>query len=158
MASDIPTQILEALSSTDEPILSADAFPSTPFLVVKSALDRLASRNMVEYETIEREEAILSPEAEQIAANGSHEAKVFEAVLAAVDGLKIGDLPAIVGRDVAKVGAGNAFKKGWIKKDKDVLRAATDSIEDVAQQQLEIIQKTKTYPDHKVILDLRKRK
>lgn len=48
---------------------------------------------MVTYRKIDREEAILTEEAEGIAANGSHEAKVFEAVRKAVDGLKISDLP-----------------------------------------------------------------
>lgn len=48
---------------------------------------------MVTYSKIDREEAILTEEAEGIAANGSHEAKVFEAVRKAVDGLKISDLP-----------------------------------------------------------------
>ncbi|EEH42762.2 phenylalanine-tRNA ligase, alpha subunit [Paracoccidioides brasiliensis Pb18] len=158
MVSDLTTQILDLLSSTDEPILSTDAFPSTPGISVKAALDRLGSRDMIKYQTIEREEAILSPEAEAIAANGSHEAKVFEAVQAALGGLKIVDLPNVVGKEAAKIGAGNAFKKGWIKKDKDVLRSAMDSIEDTTQEQLLIIQKTKTYPDPNVIADLRKRK
>ncbi|EAS33476.3 phenylalanine-tRNA ligase, alpha subunit [Coccidioides immitis RS] len=158
MASDLTHQVLEALASTDKPILSSDAFPSAPPTSVKSALDRLGSREMVQYETLEREEAILSPEAEGIVANGSHEAKVFEAVRAALDGLKIAELPNVVGKDAAKVGAGNAFKKGWIKKDKDTLRAVADSIEDTAREQLHTIQKTKTFPDAKVLADLRKRK
>ncbi|OJD22891.1 phenylalanine-tRNA ligase, alpha subunit [Blastomyces percursus] len=158
MASDLTTQILDLLSSTDDPILSSDAFPAAPSIALKSALDRLRSRDMIIYETIEQEQAVLLPEAEGIVANGSHEAKVFEAVRAALDGLKITDLPDIVGKEAAKVGAGNAFKKGWIKKDKDVLRSATDSIEDTTREQLLTIQKTKTYSDPKVLADLRKRK
>ncbi|PGH12462.1 phenylalanine-tRNA ligase, alpha subunit [Helicocarpus griseus UAMH5409] len=158
MASDLPTQILDLLSSTDAPILTSDAFPAVPSIPLKGAVDKLKSRDMITYETIEREEAVLSPEAEGIAANGSHEAKVFEAVRAALEGLKVADLPNVVGKEAAKVGAGNAFKKGWIKKDKDLLRTAADSIEDTTQEQLLIIKKTKTYPDPKVIADLRKRK
>ncbi|KAI1947342.1 Phenylalanyl-tRNA synthetase, beta subunit, cytoplasmic [Ophidiomyces ophidiicola] len=158
MASDLTPQVLDALASSNDPILSSDAFPSAPPTSVKSALDRLSSRDMVQYETIEREEAILSEEAEGIVANGSHEAKVFEAVRAALDGLKISELPNIVGKDVAKVGSGNAFKKGWIKKDKENLRVATDSIEDTAREQLLTIKQTKTYPDAKILADLRKRK
>ncbi|EEQ86713.1 phenylalanyl-tRNA synthetase alpha chain [Blastomyces dermatitidis ER-3] len=158
MASDLTAQILDLLSSTDDPILSSDAFPAAPSIALKSALDRLRSRDMIIYETIEQEQAVLLPEAEGIVANGSHEAKVFEAVRAALDGLKIKDLPDIVGKEAAKVGAGNAFKKGWIKKDKDVLRSATDSIEDTTREQLLTIQKTKTYSDPKVLADLRKRK
>lgn len=93
MAIDLTAQVLNALSQTDEQILSTDAFPSTPSSEIKSALDRLKSREMVIYETIDKEEASLTPEAEDIAANGSHEAKVFEAVLKAVEGMKISDLP-----------------------------------------------------------------
>ncbi|OJD13011.1 phenylalanine-tRNA ligase, alpha subunit [Emergomyces pasteurianus Ep9510] len=158
MASELHTQILDLLSSTDDPILSSDAFPSASSIALKSALDRLRSRDMIKYETIEQEQAVLSPEAEGIAANGSHEAKVFEAVRAALEGLRIADLPDVVGKEAAKVGAGNAFKKGWIRKDKDVLRSATDSIEDTTREQLVTVQKTKTHPDPKVLADLRKRK
>ena len=93
MATDLTGQVLEALTNTDEPVLSTDAFPSIPSTEVKSALDRLKSREMVAYDTIDKEEALLTPEAEGIAANGSHEAKVFEAVRAAVEGLKISELP-----------------------------------------------------------------
>jgi len=93
MAGDLNTDLLEALSNADGPILSADTFPSIPSSTVKGALDRLGSREMVIYKTIDREEAVLTEEAASSAANGSHEAKVFEAVLRAVEGLKIGDLP-----------------------------------------------------------------
>lgn len=93
MAIDLTAEVLDILSQTGEPILSTDAFPSAPSTEVKSALDRLKSREMVVYDTIDKDEAILTPEAEDIAANGSHEAKVFEAVLQAVEGMKISDLP-----------------------------------------------------------------
>ncbi|KAF3483902.1 phenylalanyl-tRNA synthetase alpha chain [Arthroderma uncinatum] len=158
MASDLTPQVLECLASTDEPQLSSHVFPSAPAQSVKAALDRLTARDMVLQETIETEEVYLLPEAEGIVANGSHEARVFEAVSAAMEGLKITDLPDIVGKEIAKVGTGNAFKKGWIKKDKDTLRAATDSIEDTSRDQLAIIQKTKTHPDAKILAELRKRK
>ena len=93
MATDITAEVLDILSQTDEPVLSSDAFPSISSAEVKSALDRLKSRDMVMYEAIDKDEAILTPEAEGIAANGSHEAKVFEAVLQAAQGLKISELP-----------------------------------------------------------------
>ena len=93
MASDLTAQVLEALSHSGGPLLSADAFPSVSSTTVKSTLDRLGSREMVVYKAIYREEALLTPEAEAIAADGSHEAKVFEAVRNAVQGLKIVDLP-----------------------------------------------------------------
>jgi hypothetical protein len=90
---DLTAQVLDALSQTEEPILSTDAFPSIPSTEIKSALDRLKSREMVIYDTIDKEEAILTAEAEGVAANGSPEAKVFEAVQTAIEGLKISDLP-----------------------------------------------------------------
>lgn len=93
MAIDLTANLLDVLSQIDEPILSTDAFPSTPSSEIKSALDRLKSREMVVYDTIDKDEAVLTPEAEGIAANGSHEAKVFEAVLQAVEGMKMSDLP-----------------------------------------------------------------
>ena len=93
MATELTSQILDVLFERDGPILTADVFPSVPFGTIKSALDRLGSREMVVYKALDREEAILTEEAEGIAAEGSHEAKVFEAVRQAVEGLKIADLP-----------------------------------------------------------------
>lgn len=112
----MPSEVLQALSEK-EPLLSSEAFPSHKSADVKSALDRLASRSMVTYETIDREEAILEPEAVEIEANGSHEARVFEAVRKAVAGLTISELEAAVGdKNVVKVGQGKAFKSKWITK------------------------------------------
>lgn len=93
MASDLTAQVLDALHASNGPLLSSDAFPSIAPGTLKGALDSLGSREMVTYRTIEREESVLSEEAKGIVANGSHEAKVFEAVRQAVNGLKITDLP-----------------------------------------------------------------
>lgn len=93
MADELIPELLNALSITSESILTADIFPSTPFNTIKSALDRLGSRELITYKQINREEAILTEEGRGIAANGSHEAKVFEAVRKAIEGLKIEDLP-----------------------------------------------------------------
>ncbi|KAL2857140.1 tRNA synthetases class II core domain (F)-domain-containing protein [Aspergillus pseudoustus] len=158
MAADLTSLILDALSKSDGPIFSSEAFPSTPSLSVKSAVDRLGSREMVIYETIDREIVVLTKEGEDIVANGSHEAKVFEAVLAAVEGLKITDLPGIVGKENASIGQGNAFKRGWIKKDKDTLRAATDKIVDETQAQLLNVKQTQAVSDKKALQDLKRRK
>ena len=161
MAGDLTTEVLNALDAQDGPILTADTFPKESFVSVKSALDRLRSRDMVTYKAIEREHSVLTEEGAGIVKDGSHEARVFEAVRKAVDGLKIADLPRIVGKDSAKVGQGKAFAAKWIRKDekdKTVLRADTDSIVDGTREQLQRIQETKTYPDAKVLQDLRKRK
>ena len=93
MATDLTTEILDRLAASDEPILTSDAFHTASFTTIKSALDRLGSREMLVYKTIDREEANLTEEGKGIAANGSHEARVFEAVRKAIDGLKLGELP-----------------------------------------------------------------
>ena len=85
-------RVLDALAAKDN-ILSSEEFADVPSLTVKSALDRLASREMVTYKTIDREEIRLTKEAQDIALHGSHEAKVFEAVRKAMSGLKMTDLP-----------------------------------------------------------------
>ncbi|KAL8787601.1 MAG: hypothetical protein Q9195_007689 [Heterodermia aff. obscurata] len=158
MATEYTSQILHVLSQSDGPVLSADAFPSVPSTTIKSALDRLKSRDMVAYKDIVREEAVLTPEAEGIAANGSHEARVFEAVRKAMGGLKIADLPSVVdNKEIAKVGQGKAMKEGWIAKDKDTFKAKVDSIIDTSREQLLAIQKTRTH-SKAVISDLKRRK
>ena len=83
---------------------------------------------MVTYTTIEKEEAELTDEGAGILKDGSHEAKVYDAVCKVLGGLKISDLPKVVGSATAKVGQGKAFKEGWIKKDGDRLIAAVSSI------------------------------
>jgi phenylalanyl-tRNA synthetase alpha chain len=116
---DLVPKILQLLSENDS-ILSSEAFPSLKSIDVKSALDRLGSRSMITYDTIEREEAILEAEGQEIAANGSHEARVFEALRQAMNGLTVAELEATVGdKNVAKVGQGKAFKSKWIAKGKD---------------------------------------
>jgi len=116
---DLPSKILQLLSRNDT-ILSSEAFPSQKSADVKSALDRLASRSMVGYDTIDREEAILEEEGVEIEANGSHEARVFEALRKAVEGLTVKELEAAIGdKKAASVGQGKAFKSKWIAKAKD---------------------------------------
>lgn len=88
-----PNEVLETLSKADGPILTNEAFPSVPFVKVKSAVDTLKSREMIAYTQVNSQVYNLTPEAEGIVANGSHEARVFEAVRKAVEGLKISELP-----------------------------------------------------------------
>ncbi|KAF3803477.1 Phenylalanine--tRNA ligase alpha subunit [Colletotrichum siamense] len=155
---DLTSQILLALS-VKEPVLSAEYFPEFQFADLKAALDRLASRSMVKYESIEREEAVLEAEGKQIAEHGSHEARVFEAVRKALEGLTIQELEAAIGdKNVTKLGQGKAFKNKWVKKEATgKLVATTESIQDETQAQLKEIQEKHTH-DSKVITDLKKRK
>lgn len=116
---DLPSRILKALEQKDT-ILSNETFSSIESTEVKAALDRLGSRSMITYETIDREEPILEEEAIAIAANGSHEARVFEALRGQMEGLTIQELEVAIGdRNVVKVGQGKAFKSKWIGKGKD---------------------------------------
>lgn len=124
---DLPSEILQILSK-QESALSSSSFPSSTSGEVKAALDRLASRSMIVYDTIDREEAVLEPEAVEIEANGSHEARVFEALQKAVEGLTIPELEAAVGdRNVVKIGQGKAFRSKWITKGKEGKLIATVS-------------------------------
>ena len=158
MAHDLTTEVLSALSASDKPILSQDAFPSQPADNIKATLDRLGSRQMLQYEKIDTEQLHLTPEGEKIADQGSHEARVFDAVSAAVDGLRIKDLPDTVGPEAAKIGQGAAFKLKWISKDGDFLKAAQDSVTDTVREQLNVIRSTKSFADPKIVTELRKRK
>ena len=103
---DLTTRILQALEH-DEPIRTADAFPNVSQGEIKAALDRLASRSMVEYETNDAEQVVLTEEGQQICDEGSHEWKVWEAVKSK-GRLPIKDLEKLVGSASAKVGQGNA--------------------------------------------------
>ncbi|MBE3048853.1 hypothetical protein IMZ48_41420, partial [Candidatus Bathyarchaeota archaeon] len=78
---DLTSRILHALAASD-PVLTAEVFPEETFVDLKAAIDSLYSRDMVTYKQLEKETVILEPEAEQIAAHGSHEARVFEALRA----------------------------------------------------------------------------
>lgn len=125
---DLSTQVLEAVASAASlPLLSSEAFPTVDSLHVKSALDSLASRDMITYVTIDKEEAELTDEAAGIVKDGSHEAKVYEAVCKSLGGLKISELAKAVGASSAKVGQGKAFKEGWIRKDGDKLVKAVST-------------------------------
>lgn len=156
---DIATGVLQALDKT-ESILTNELFPEAKTLDIKAALDRLNGRSMITYETLERDEYLLEAEAEQIAANGSHEARVFEALRQAVEGLSVADLEKAVGdKQVTKLGQGKAFREKWIAKTSDgKFKAVAETITDTTRQQLLDIQKNRTYPDAKVIAELRKRK
>jgi hypothetical protein len=116
---DLTSKILHALDP-QESLLSAEAFPTVKSADIKSALDRLGSRSMVTYETIDREEPVLQAEGQDITANGSHEARVFEALQNAMEGLTMAELEKAVGdKNIVKVGQMRAFGSGWIKRGKE---------------------------------------
>jgi len=93
MAPNLLTQVLHALNNAGAlPLTSTMAFPDLESQVLKGALDSLQSREMVTYETVDKEVAVLTAEGAGIVQNGSHEAKVYEAICKALDGLKINEL------------------------------------------------------------------
>jgi hypothetical protein len=125
MAPDLATQVLHALNdATALPLVSTDAFPNVESTVLKGALDSLLSRDMVAYETLDKEVAILTEEGAGIVKDGSHEAKVYEAVCKALDGLKITELAVSLtshirgrGRVLSFVGCcGCGERKSWTRQ------------------------------------------
>ena len=159
MAEDLTAQVLQVLNSKNGPILTSEAFPNSTFISVKSAVDKLRSREFLEAEQIDRLQLVLTKEGQGIAENGSNGARVFEAVRKALEGMKIKDLPAAVGDpNVAKFGSGDALRFKWIKKDGDSLKATTDKIQDEVQEQLQHIKSNKALDNPKAVADFKKRK
>jgi phenylalanyl-tRNA synthetase alpha chain len=78
-ARDLPHEILSLLDDKGGFSTNA-AFPEVPRTEIKSALDRLASRSMVEYDAIDTEVVLLTKEAEDICDKGSHEYRVWDLV------------------------------------------------------------------------------
>lgn len=86
------TQDVLDLLDTKEPLQTNEDFPTISQAEIKAALDRLASRSMVEYKAMDSEKVGLTPESEGIVENGSHEFKVWKAVKEA-GSILIKDLP-----------------------------------------------------------------
>ncbi|PVG03460.1 putative FRS2-phenylalanine--tRNA ligase beta chain, cytosolic [Serendipita vermifera] len=129
-------------------------------LAIIAALNSLLSRNMVAYEAHEVLSYCLTPEGEQIAEQGSHEARVW-AALSEKGGapVSIRDLKAKVGDESSKVGQGRAFKNGWIVKDGENLFKAVSSIQDATQEEMKEIATTGTLrAGDKALAELKKRK
>jgi phenylalanyl-tRNA synthetase alpha chain len=115
---------------------------------------------MVVYKAHEILSYSLTPEGQQIAELGSHEARVWEA-LSSKGGppVSIKDLKSKVGEESAKVGQGRAFKSGWIVKDGDNLYKAVPAIKDVTQEEMKEVAATGTLrTGDKALAELKKRK
>lgn len=76
---DVTKEILNQLSTKAE-IETSSTFPDIPQNEIKAALDRLASRQMIEYRSIDHEVVLLSAEGQTICDEGSHEWKVWNVV------------------------------------------------------------------------------
>jgi len=75
----VTQEVLDILDSKS-PFHTSEDFASISQKDIKAALDRLASRSMVSYETKDSEKALLTAEAEDIVEKGSHEYRVWSAV------------------------------------------------------------------------------
>lgn len=76
---DLTQQVLDKLD-TKSPLNTSEDFPNVSQGEIKAALDRLASRSMLTYESKDSEQVQLTAEGEQIANTGSHEYRVWEVV------------------------------------------------------------------------------
>lgn len=78
---------------------------------------------MISYTTHETVSHVLTPEGAQIAVQGSHEARVWQALPHKGEGSSMTpkQLEERVGSETAKIGQGRAFKNKWIGKESDGL-------------------------------------
>ncbi|KAF2852501.1 phenylalanyl-tRNA synthetase-like protein alpha chain [Plenodomus tracheiphilus IPT5] len=154
---DLTQQILDLLD-TKPTLQTNEDFPDASQAVIKAALDRLASRSMVTYQSKDEEKVILTAEAEGIVESGSHEIKVWR-VVKERGSVGVKELPTIVGAEVASIGQGNGFKNKWIKKDGDnLVPLVTDEPKDTSRDTLHAIQTSQSCADAKLLKDLKKKK
>ncbi|KZS97754.1 hypothetical protein SISNIDRAFT_472667 [Sistotremastrum niveocremeum HHB9708] len=155
----------ESISDTRRLALVADADIPPPSSAegqqaIQGALSSLSSREMVTFETHEDVSYALKPEGEQIAREGSHEARVWAALPAKGKGtpLSAKEIIQVVGAESAKIGQGKAIKAKWIEKDGAGFVKATDKIQDTTQLDLQEIQSSGTVAaGEKVLSELKKR-
>ena len=76
---DLAQEILTLLA-THPSLATAEVFPQVPEREVKAAIDKLASRSMIAFDTHEKDSVFLTDEAAAICETGSHEYRVWEAV------------------------------------------------------------------------------
>lgn len=152
---DLVSEILQMLDQKEQ-YRTDETFPQISQAEIKAALDRLGSRSMVVYDTNDSEQVILTEEGQQIADEGSHEWKVWEAVKSK-GRIPVKDLKEAVGPS-AQVGQGNAFKLKWIKKDGDALVPVASEVTDTTADQLRYVREHQKFSDPKLLKDYMKRK
>ena len=139
---EIQEAILKHLNgSADAKIQDTIAFfgPNIDQQAVLGVLKRLASYAMVEYEGREEEGWRLTPEAQEIVENGSHEVRLWNAIPA--DGsLAVSAVIELFGPTNGRAGQARAFKNKWIKQDpadpSRIVRAVALEISDVTRDNL----------------------
>lgn len=87
-------------------------------LAVKAAIDSLTAKEMVTSSQRSVDTLIPTAEGEEMAQNGSHEFKVWQALQDASpeNGVDAKTLQQRLGKAVATIGQSAAFKRKWIKK------------------------------------------
>ncbi|KAK9465769.1 tRNA synthetases class II core domain (F)-domain-containing protein [Lipomyces arxii] len=155
--SDLSLLILQTLDNG--PIEDTSVvFPSIETNIMQGTLSSLMAKSMIVFKTIEQELWTLTPEADEILEKGSHEIRLLDEVTKSLEGLKLADVPKLLGQ-AGKLGQLRAFKNGWIKKDGDKLVSNVSSKpEDVTAKDLGIIKQTGTLDNAKELAELRKRK
>jgi len=98
---------------------------------------------------------VLSEEGKSVVKGGSPEVKLFEAVKG--EGKTVGEVQALMGKEAAKIGMGNAMKKKWVKKDGEKIVAAKEDVVDDVKEALQKIEKGEDV-DSKTLNDLKRRK
>ncbi|KAJ9658299.1 Phenylalanyl-tRNA synthetase, beta subunit, cytoplasmic [Coniosporium apollinis] len=152
---DVTQQILDMLDEKPELNSSSD-FPQIPQAEIKAALDRLASRSMIEYKTEDKEEVVLTKEGQTICAEGSHEFKVWSAV-SRKGKIPVKELANEVGK-TSVIGQGAAIKNGWVKSEQGFLVPKAKEVQDSTQQLLQKIQETRSVSNPNELKQLKSRK
>lgn len=158
--SDLSHKLLQSLDKNGDitNTLEVEEFKAVDTAALQASLASLASKDMVLFSKIETDLWQLTSEAEQFLESGSHEIRVLQEVIKAVDGLKISDVNAKLGQ-VGKLGQGKAFKNGWIGKDGDKLVSKVNELpKDTVVEDLTTIKKTGGLADKKELVELKKRK
>lgn len=151
---DLTLDILTHLD-TQNPFETDVAYPDVPQATIKAALDRLASRAMLEYDTKDSEQVTVTSEGQQIVDDGSHEYRVWQVIRKAG---KVGVKDPSLSTPNAKIGLGNALKQGWIKKDGTDFVSLKDEVKDTTGETLKYVAEYKTMPDPRQQKDFQKRK
>ncbi|KAE8233903.1 hypothetical protein CF326_g1061 [Tilletia indica] len=132
-------------------------------LTLQGVLNSLSSREMITYSNHDELSFALTSEGAQIVTEGSHEARLWNALPAdSTQGLSIDALKEKIGAGSLKVGQGNAMKKKWIVKLPDGTFARNPAVSEIADDtraDLQHVARTGQPPagDAKKVAELKKR-
>jgi phenylalanyl-tRNA synthetase alpha chain len=170
-------QTLQLLNSRTQPITSLELakqlqsdhqkiLGSVRSIVSQACASGLDENSFLKLTQQEFKRLDLTPEGQVILENGSHEARIFQAVLAAQpNGIDQGALmKCLPDSSMAKVGFSKAMSNNWIQLDKEtkLVRPKQESIQDTVHDLIKSIAsmslESNNGLDQKVVSDLKKRK